>query len=142
MRFREAVAWGLLAAVTVGGVIVACQPAASARSVQLVYMCSAYPCQDGQLMEIRDSLGNLVAGVPEFGGPWVAGDCGLRDFGPDRARFAAGKAAYTICWESPQAYDRQFPGAKVLNCASPARWDWPGGIDVCESGQWVKKVSL
>ena len=146
MSLREKVAWLILAALAVVGVVVACNDPNAAGSLkssaQLVYICQSYPCRAAQILQVSDKYGNPGFGVPEYGGPWAAGDCGLRDFGTDPQRFLHGKPAFTICYESPQAYDRQHPTAGVLDCVAPARWDWPGGIDVCVTGGWVTKVRL
>lgn len=125
-----ALATGAVAGTTA---VAACRPA-QGGTVQLVRICQAVPCQNGQEFEVFDKYGNPVYSVAEFGGTAVYGD-NMRVFGPKDIY----NPAVVISYTTPQSYAATFPGSNASRCKAPAKWIAPQGTWTCNSsGYWVR----
>lgn len=109
------------------------------RTSQLVYVCSALPCSNGQELEVFDPAGNPIWSVGEYGGDAVFGDC-RSDYGPGSVT----QPAVVVCYESPANYLADHPGAvQAETCSPPALWIGPRGFYQCQAdGSWPDSASV
>lgn len=137
--------------------VTACVAATPAPPPQLVYICQQVPCAHAQEFEVFDPGTAKRGQAPVVS---VGEYTGLGTFGANNYLYRPGEVyrpSVTTSWTSPGGYrawlsrqpaprgkDPTLPvfSRSPLACYAHSIWIWPGGIDACRNGVWVRTVKL